>query len=109
MTREKAFGDHIDIIDPHFGQTSKGTTILKMQTPAGPSDIFNTTVERDLDTDPIRGKGISSDPVSFKAFKLKNTFDPIVISTCPIVPKHHRTFGRPPLIEEVSTENQREH
>jgi len=30
MTREKAFGDHLDMIDPHFGNTSKGQSILKM-------------------------------------------------------------------------------
>ena len=29
MTREKAFGDHINIIDPHFGYNSKNQPILK--------------------------------------------------------------------------------
>lgn len=97
MTREKAYGDHLDIIDPHFGSNSKGQSIIKTQTPAGPSEIFNTTVERDLDTNPVRGKDLNLDPITYKAYKLHNSFEPIAVSTCPIVPKHHRTFGRPSI------------
>ena len=31
------------------------------------------------------------------------------MSTCPIVPKHHRTFGRHAKDEKVSSENEKEH
>ena len=61
------------------------------------------------DIRPNKGKNLAdSDPVSFKAYKLRNTYDPLVMSTCPIVPKHHRTFGRPSIFEHVSKENERE-
>lgn len=108
MTREKAYGDHSNIIDPHFGLNNKGISIHKTQSPAGPSEIFNTTFEPNYDTNPIKGKSVSVDPVTFKAFKIHNSFNPLVISTCPIVPKFHRSFGRPPVNEPVSKENERE-
>lgn len=40
----------MDIIDPHFGQNSRGQQIVKIQPPAGPSEIFNSTVELKFDT-----------------------------------------------------------
>lgn len=62
-----------------------------------------------MDTQAIRGKAVEdSDPVTFKAYKLRETYDPLVMSTCPIVPKHHRTFGRPSIYEHVSRENEME-
>lgn len=42
------------------------------------------------------------EPVTLKAYKYNNKFSQSVSSTCPIVPKHHRTFGRPSLYEKVS-------
>lgn len=49
MTREKGLGDHKDIIDPHFGKNAEGINIVKLQGPAGPSEIFNSNVIRELD------------------------------------------------------------
>ena len=43
-----------------------------------------------------------------KGFKYNNSYDPQVISTCPVVPKHHRTFGKPSVYEQVSAEVERE-
>ena len=108
LTREKAYGDKHHIIDPHFGTDANGQPILKNQTPAGPSEIFTTTVERDYEKGQIRGQYRGDNLVDFKSYKLKNSFDPQVLSTCPIVPKHHRTFGRPTVYEPQSTENARE-
>lgn len=83
--------------------------ILKNVAPQGPSEIFNTTVDRELDARTIKGKNvIDCDPVTFKSYKLRNSFDPVVMSTCPIVPKHHRTFGRPSIYEHISKERERE-
>lgn len=48
------------------------------------------------------------DPVTLKAFKYNDCYDPTVTSTCPIVPKHHRTFGKPSIYENVSQKVQRE-
>jgi hypothetical protein len=39
------------------------------------------------------------EPVTLKAFKYNNMFNQVVSSTCPMLPKHHRTFGRPNLYE----------
>jgi len=47
------------------------------------------------------------DPVSFKAYKLRNKFETQAISTCPLVPKHHRTFGQKIGPESVSAETDR--
>ena len=49
LTREKAMGDQKDLLDPHYGKTDKGINITKLQGPAGPGDIFNNNVERELD------------------------------------------------------------
>lgn len=46
--------------------------------------------------------------MTFKAFKIRNQFDPITISTCPVVPKHHRTFGRPSEYQSGSRETENE-
>jgi hypothetical protein len=62
-----------------------------------------------MDTNPVKGKDLNLDPITYKAYKLKQSFEPIAVSTCPIVPKHHRTFGRPSLKERVSTESEKEH
>lgn len=50
MTREKAMGDKIDMIEPHFGYTADGKEIIKTIQPQGPGNIFNTTVDMPLDT-----------------------------------------------------------
>lgn len=92
MTREKGLGDHKDIIDPHFGKNAEGINIVKLQGPAGPSEIFNSNVIRELDV--AQNIGFEeTDPITVKAFKHKNVFDPQAISTCPLISKHHRTFG----------------
>ena len=44
------------------------------------------------------------EPINLKSYKYKNLFNQKVSSTCPIVPKHHRTFGRPSLYESLSEE-----
>ena len=88
----------------------EGESIINKQTYAGPANIFSTTVERDLETTPIRGEGSENiDPLTFKSLKLKNGFNPKVFSTCPIVPKFHRTFGKAKIYESVSAERELEH
>ena len=76
MTREKAVGDIKDILDPHFGKNSAGVPITKMQGPAGPSDIFNSNVDRKMDTRQKKGKKDKLDPVTLKALKYNNSFLP---------------------------------
>jgi len=44
-----------------------------------------------------------------KAFKLKNRFETLAISTCPLVPKHHRTFGQQVEGKSYSAEIDDEH
>ena len=46
----------------------------------------------------------SSDPVTINSYKYNGMFNAKVLSTCPTLPKHHRTFGRPNLYESVSQE-----
>lgn len=64
-------------------------------------------VERELDTKQRKGKK-DKDPITLKAYKYNNSYNPTVLSTCPVVPKHHRTFGTPTIFEQVSAENNRQ-
>jgi hypothetical protein len=48
-----------------------------------------------------QNKPDQDDPVTLKYC---NLFNQEVSSTCPIVPKHHRTFGRPNMYQTVSQE-----
>ena len=49
----------------------------------------------------------NTDKVTLKSYKYDGKFNPKTTSTCPMVPKHHRTFGRPNLYETVSQEMDR--
>ena len=93
MTREKGLGDFSNVIDPHFGKNGEGQSIAKQQPPSGPSNIFNSNIIREMDSVQKLGDN-ELDPVTLKAYKLKNRFETSAISTCPLVPKHHRTFGQ---------------
>lgn len=107
MTREKALGDYSNILDPHFGKNGEGKSIAKQQPPSGPSEIFNANLIREMDT--AQNMGLTKlDPVSYKAYKLRNKFETDAISTCPLVPKHHRTFGQKIGPQSVSAENDKE-
>jgi len=44
------------------------------------------------------------DPVTINCYKYNGLFEPKVLSTCPMMPKFHRTFGRPSLYESVKNE-----
>jgi hypothetical protein len=43
---------------------------------------------------PAEEEAEMKDPITLKAYKFRDKFAPLVTSTCPLVPKHHRTFGR---------------
>lgn len=47
------------------------------------------------------------DPVTINCYKYNGMFNPKVLSTCPMLPKYHRTFGRPSLYESMSEEMDR--
>ena len=65
-------------------------------------------MERELDTSAVRGINLNPDPITYKAYKYNHSFEPIAVSTCPIVPKHHRTFGRPSMQERISAQINKE-
>ena len=67
----------------------------------GPGQICAVNLHRKLDSlehDP------SSDPVTINCYKYNGFFDPQTLSTSPMLPKYHRTFGRKNLYETVSGE-----
>ena len=68
---------------------------------SGPGQIFQTHIKRKLDSEEIP---LQSDPVTLKAYKYGGLFRQHTTSTCPLVPKYHRTFGRPNLYESVQEE-----
>ena len=44
------------------------------------------------------------DPITIKAYKYNGLWNPQATSTCPLVPKYHRTYGRPSLYESIAQE-----
>ena len=79
-----------------------GLPINSLPGASGPGKIFKNNVNRDLDSH-VHDVEVD-EPITLKSYKYKNLFNQEVSSTCPIVPKHHRTFGRPSLYETVSAE-----
>ena len=73
-----------------------------MAAQTGPGKIFQINLNRKLDNDEIDVS--ASDPVTINSYKYNGLFNPHVLSTCPTLPKHHRTFGRPNIYESVSAE-----
>ena len=45
-----------------------------------------------------------ADPITIKAYKYNGLWCPQATSTCPLVPKYHRTYGRPSLYESMAQE-----
>jgi len=102
VTREKSLGEEKDLVEPHYGRDGQGKHISKMASQTGPGKIFQINLNRKLDND--EHDLSSSDPVTINSYKYNGLFDPQVLSTCPTLPKHHRTFGRPNLYESLSKE-----
>ena len=73
-----------------------------MAAQTGPGKIFQINLNRKLDNDEIDVS--ASDPVTINSYKYNGLFNPHALSTCPTLPKHHRTFGRPNIYESVSAE-----
>ena len=103
VTREKGIGESKDKIEPHFGKDGKGKQISKQAAQSGPGRIFQLHLNRKMDCEEEK-EDDKFDPVTLKAFKFQGRFNPKTTSTCPMVPKHHRTFGRPNLYETLSQE-----
>ena len=61
-----------------------------------------------MDTKQKKSRKQKMDPLNYKAYRYCDSFNPVAISTCPIVPKHHRTFGEPSTTESVSEQIERE-
>lgn len=87
-------------MEPVFGKDDKGLPISSHAGASGPGRIFKTNIERNLDSNSL--KPDIDEPITLKAYKYNNLFNQNISSTCPIVPKHHRTYGRPSLYEQVS-------
>jgi hypothetical protein len=43
-------------------------------------------------------------PITIKSYKYNGYWSPQATSTCPLVPKHHRTYGKPSLYESMAEE-----
>ena len=102
ITREKSLGEEKDLIEPHYGRDGENRQISKLASQTGPGKIFQININRKLDND-TRNPG-ESDPVTINCYKYNGLFNPSVLSTCPTLPKHHRTFGRPNLYESMTKE-----
>lgn len=102
VTREKAVGDRGDLIEPHFGRDGDGKLISKQTPQTGPGRIFGINIHRKLDIDEHRVG--ETPPVTINCYKYNGRFDANVLSTCPMLPKYHRTFGRPNLYESMREE-----
>jgi hypothetical protein len=44
------------------------------------------------------------DPITLKSYKYNDRWCPLTSSTCPMIPKYHRTFGKKGLFESVREE-----
>ena len=102
LTREKSTGDRGDLIEPHFGRDGDGKIISKQTPQTGPGRIFGININRKMDSE--EHHRAESDPVTINCYKYNGLFDPHVLSTCPMLPKYHRTFGRPNLYESMREE-----
>jgi len=100
VTRERAQCDFGDLIEPQFGKNEDGLPLSATHGANGPGKIFINTASRELDTRELNAE--KDNPVTLKAYKYRNKFSSQVSSTCPLMSKHHRTFGRPSLYEQVS-------
>lgn len=69
VTREKSLGDQPDTIGPHFGKDSNGVLLSKKASPNGPGMIFQTHVQRDLDSREKRDKDDKIDTITLKGYK----------------------------------------
>ena len=68
----------------------------------GPGQICAVNLHRQLDSsehDPV-----VTDPVTINCYKYRGLFNAQTLSTSPMLPKYHRTFGRKNLYESVSAE-----
>lgn len=101
-TREKGIGDEKDVIEPHFGKDENGRPLSKMASQTGPGSICTINLNRKLDH--LEHDKFHDDPVTINCYKYNGLFNPHVLSTCPMLPKYHRTFGRPNLYESLSAE-----
>lgn len=102
VTREKSLGEEKDLIEPHYGRDGQGRHISKMASQTGPGKIFQINVKRKLDSDEHDISAL--DPVTINCYKYNGLFNAEALSTCPTLPKYHRTFGRPNLYESLSSE-----
>lgn len=102
MTREKSVGDKVDLIEPHFGRDGEDKFISKQTDTAGPGHIFGININRSMDD--REHYATEDDAVTINCYKYNGLFDPKVLSTCPMLPKYHRTFGRPSLYESMRHE-----
>lgn len=102
VTREKAMGDRGDLIEPHFGRDGEGKIISKQTPQTGPGRIFGININRKMDSD--EHSPHNTDPVTINSYKYNGLFDSHLLSTCPMLPKYHRTFGRPNLYESMTAE-----
>ena len=103
VTREKAVGHQEDVIEPHYGKKADGIPIARSAKQSGPGEIFRTHVKRKMDSQ-SNTKEERQNPVTIKAYKYNGLWDPEATSTCPLIPKHHRTYGRPSLYETMAKE-----
>ena len=106
VTREKAIGEKKDLLEPHFGRDSNDKPLSKHAPQTGPGKIFavNLTNKHGDDDDEENTANLERDPVTIKSYKYNGLFNPTAMGTCPMLPKYHRTFGRPSLYESVAAE-----
>ena len=102
VTREKGVGEKKDLIEPHFGRDGKDKSLSKMASQTGPGKIFAINLNRRLDKEDHEA-GVH-DPVTINCYKYNGLFNAKSLSTSPMLPKYHRTFGRPSLYESLSGE-----
>ena len=101
VTREKAVGDRGDLIEPHYGRDGDGRIISKQTPQTGPGKIFGINIQRNLD---VKEHHVDDTSVTLNCYKYNGLFNSKVLSTCPLLPKYHRTFGRPNLYETMREE-----